>query len=868
LGSTIHEGAVMRMKAWRRAARRVVVTGFALILVLVLAAAGLVGWSVARPLPTTTGTLDVPGLQASVEVLRDERGVPQIYADTPHDLFLAQGYVHAQDRFYEMDVRRHITAGRLSELFGASQVPTDTFVRTLGWRRVAEQEAALTSPATRASLQAYADGVNAYLAERSAAAASAELALLGLVVGDYQPEQWTIVDSIAWLKAMAWDLRGNMQAEITRSLMSNGMDPAVVDQLNPGYDFARDPTVLTGPGSGTGLRAAGPGAVPASLGPAPVAAGPRGVPTSAPASVIDTLDTVLGSGGGPWVGSNAWVVAGSRTATGMPILANDPHLSPSQPGIWYQNGLHCRVVGPSCPYAVSGFGFSGMPGVVIGHNADVAWGLTNLGADVTDLVLERIDGNTYEYEGRRYPLDVRTETIEVAGGSPVTVTVRSTRNGPVVSDAVPDIAVVGTDGRVPGIEPRPGGYPVSLRWTALTPRDSIGAVFAMNAATDWRSFRAAVAQFAVPAQNMLYADRRGHIGYQMSGAIPVRAGGADGRWPAAGWSETGSWVGEIPFAEMPSQLDPPDGFLVSANNAVVGPGYPHLITADWGEGNRARRITQLITTREKLDTAAMQEIQSDTRNPISDELVPRLLAVRPGDAALPAQGLLTGWDGMQPVDSAAAAYFNAVWKHLLELTFADDFAATATGYWFDQGPVAHRIVRGMLEHPDDPLWGNRTDPRSLRTRDDVLRAAMDDAAAELRDTLGTDPTAWRWGALHTLTLTNQTLGEGGPGPVRWALNQSPVEVPGGTDSVVAMSWKGENGYAVTFAPSMRMVVDLDDLDASSWVNQTGQSGHVQSNHYADQTPAFATGTTYPWPFSREAVRGSTADRLELRPPAS
>lgn len=844
----------------RRGVRRIVGVLAIIVVVAGVAATGLVGWAVARPLPTTDGRLDVAGLQAPVDVVRDAQDVPQIYADTPHDLFMAQGFVHAQDRFWEMDVRRHITSGRLSEMFGPSQVPTDTVVRTLGWRRVAEQEVALASPDIRAALQAYADGVNAYLAGRPTPAMSAEYAILGVAVGGYSPDPWTIEDSITWLKAMAWQLRGNLPSEIQRALLHSGMDAVTVAQLNPGFDFARSATVLPGTPPRPGPGRPGPAAAPAPLtGPTPASVGK--------AASLGALDAVLGPGG-PAVGSNAWVVAGSRTTTGMPMLANDPHLAPSQPGIWYQNGLHCRSVGPDCPYDVSGFSFSGMPGVIIGHNADIAWGLTNLGADVTDLVFEKVDGDTYEYEGRRLPLAVRTETIEVAGGPPVTVSIRSTRNGPLVSDALADVATVGQQGSAPGIEQRPGGYAVSLRWTALTPRDSGGAVFALDTAKDWPSFRSAAAKFAVPAQNMLYADRAGHIGYQMPGAIPIRSGGADGRYPVPGWTDASSWTGEIPFADLPSQLDPPSGYIVSANNAVVGPDYPYLITADWGEGNRSDRITDLITSRDRLDLSAMQAIQIDTLNPVAARLVPRLLAVRPGDQAVLAQDLLRGWDGMQPVDSAAAAYFNAVWRHLLMLTLGDDMTGTAVGAYIDEGPVTFRIVGDMLDRPDDRLWTDRSDPGRFRGRDDVLRAAMDDAAAELTTLLGPDPASWRWGALHTLTLTHQTLGAAGPGPVRWALNQRQIEMPGGTDSVYAASWNTESGYTVDWAPSMRMVVDLSDLDASTWVNQTGQSGHLVSGHYADQTSAWASGTSYPWPFGPAAVRISAVDRLELLPTGS
>jgi penicillin G amidase len=841
-----------------RVRRAVAVIGV-LVLVVLVAAGGFLTWTVHRSVPTVDGSLDVAGLQSTTEVVRDARGVPQIYADTSHDLFMAQGYVHAQDRFWEMDMRRHITAGRLSELFGPGELTTDAVVRTLGWRRVAEQEVALLSEQTRSGLQAYADGVNAYLAQRSPVELSAEYAVLGLVVDRYTPEPWTIVDSLAWLKAMAWDLRGNLSEETQRALMLSAMDRSEVEQLYPGYDFAHQATVVSTPqpqavvaagaaGAGGGTAVSGSAA---SVGPA--------------ASAMDSLGALLGPGG-PGIGSNAWVVSGSRTTTGRPMLANDPHLGPSQPGIWYQNGLHCRVVGAACPYDVTGFSFAGMPAVVIGHNADVAWGFTNIGADVTDLVLEKVDGDTYEYQDRRLPVASRTEVIAVAGGAPVTITVRSTQNGPIISDALPAAAEVGAKGVVPGIAPRKGGYAVALRWTALQPRDSVQAVFALDVAHDWTSFRAAAAEFAVPAQNMLYADRVGNIGYQMPGAIPIRSGGGNGRYPVAGWTGHDRWVGEIPFAALPTELNPPSGYIVSANNAVVGPDYPYLITTDWTDGYRSDRIAQLITAAGKVDVNTLRAIQADTLNPMAAQLDPYLLAVRPGAAALPAQDLLRAWDGTQPVDSAAAAYFNAVWRHLLALTFTDDLARTAADPDPDGGGRWFQAVAGMLDRPDDPLWANAADPRDLRTRDDVLRAAMDDASAELRDRLGSDPAGWRWGALHTVTLTNATLGTGGPAPVQWALNQAPVEMPGGSAAVNATGWDARDGYAVDWGPSFRMVVDLADLDASGWVNQTGASGHAFSAHYADQTATWAAGRTFDWPFSAGAVNATAVSRLDLNPP--
>ncbi|MFI5496353.1 penicillin acylase family protein [Actinoplanes sp. NPDC051859] len=852
----------------RRRLRRTVrlVAWFTLATVLaVTAGAGLTAtWLVRRSFPQREGTIAVPGVSAPVRVLRDGLGVPQIYASTPHDLFLAQGYVHAQDRFWEMDVRRHLTAGRLSELFGESQVEFDATIRTMGWRRVAEQEVALLNPESRAHLRAYADGVNAYLRDHRGWELSAEYGLLALTGPVRDPEPWTEADSVAWLKAMAWNLNGSLADQLRRSLLNASLPSARVDQLFPAYDFDRWPAIVADPAPSGGTGGGAGAREPSSE----VAAGPgpdehRALLGAATAS--SALDAVLGPRSRN-IGSNSWVVAGSRTTTGKPLLANDPHLTPSQPGVWYQTGLHCETVSSACPYDVSGFGFAGMPGVVIGHNARVAWAFTNLGPADTDLYLEKITGDTYEYRGAQVPLATRTETIEVAGAPSRTITVRATRHGPVISDAHDRARLAGEAGRTSGVPARPGGYAVALRWTALEPRPTLDAVFGLNTARDWPSFRAAAAKFAAPAQNMLYADVDGHIGYQAPGLIPVRAKGA-GTAPVPGWTGEYEWTGFVPFEDLPRSYDPAAGYLVTANNAAAGPTAPHQLTTNWNDGYRARRITDLIEGAGKLDAAAMTRIQSDTRNPSAEVVVPYLLAVSPGADARGAQDLLRGWDFGQPADSAPAAYFNAVWDRILELTIEPAFAGTPAGIRPDGGGQWYEIMRGMLARPDDPWWRNAADPRGLRTRDDVLRAALDDAAAELTGRLGDDPREWRWGDLHTLTLRNETLGTGGPAPVQWLLNRGPYPVGGGNAAVDATGWDAKFSYEVTWVPSMRMVVDLSDLDASRWVNLTGQSGHAFDDHYDDQQQLWRAGQTAPWPFHPPAVAAATRADLTLTPAA-
>jgi penicillin amidase len=855
----------------RRLGKVLGIAGIVLLL-LAVAATSLGAWTVRRSFPQTTGEISLAGLSAPVDVLRDARGIPQLYADTPEDLFFAQGYVHAQDRFYEMDVRRHITAGRLSEMFGASQVDTDRFLRISGWRRVAEREYALLSASTRRNLDSYAKGVNAYLADHSGAAVSAEYAVLALTNPSYTIEAWTPVDSISWLKAMAWDLRGNMQDEIARSIISSTVGRERTAQLYPAYPFDRHGPIVTQGGmiGGVWNQDVGGGVVGNGGFVNGVASRTPHLPAGAtPAlrragSALSSLDGVLGAYG-PGIGSNSWVVHGDKTSTGMPLLANDPHLAPMMPSIWAQMGLHCRVVSSSCPYDVAGFTFSGVPGVIIGHNQTIGWGFTNLGPDVTDLVLEKVSGGTYRVGSDARPLSQRTETIKVAGGADVTITVRSTTDGPIISDASTELTTVGEKAPTGSAAPaRDSGYAVALRWTALTPGRTMDAVGDLDVAQTWDDFRHAASEFETPAQNMIFASTDGTIGYQTPGRIPIRHG-YDGTYPAEGWDPKQTWTGYLPFDALPSVKNPVDGFVVTANNAAVGTSYPYLITHDWSYGARSQRITDLVT----LATAGgnvmtpdtMRSIQADTWNENAAFLVPRISHADVAGTAAEALTLFDGWDFTQPVGSAPAAYFNAFWRHLLLDTFGDEVSPD----YLDAGDRWFTVVRALWSTPNDRWWDDVGTTSVVETRDDAVRRALTEAADELTARQGSDPTRWSWGDLHTLTVRNQTLGTSGIGPIEALFNRGPIPTAGGQSVVDATGWTPKGGYEVTWVPSMRMVLDLKNLDASTWVNLTGASGHTGSPYYADQLDAWQSGRTFPFPFSATAVRAAAQDHLVLRP---
>jgi penicillin amidase len=836
------------------------------VVVVLLLVAGLVAavTVVRRPFPTVDGTIEVPGLGAEVEVIRDGNGIPQVYADNADDLFYAQGFVQAQDRFFEMDFRRHVTSGRLAELLGEEALETDMYIRTMGWRRIAEQELSLLSPETRDYLEAYSAGVNAYIDSHSPAQMGLEYSVLALNGLDYTPEEWTPVDSVAWLKAMAWDLRGNMTEEIERAIMSVRHTEEEVDFLFPPYPYGRHQPIVN------------QGAVVDEVFEQDASNGDTRLPTrpGLPAETVDALERLedglkgmpdlMGKGSG--IGSNGWVVDGEHSTTGRPILANDPHLTPSVPGIWYQMGLHCREVTEACPFDVSGFTFSGMPGVVIGHNQQVAWGFTNLGPDVVDLYLERVEGKSYVYDGRLRRLKLREESIDVHGeDEPFTFTVRSTRHGPLLSDVSAQLSTVGANATVgEDAPPRGNGYAVALSWTALTPNRTADAIFMLNKATDWDQFREAARHFAAPSQNIVYADREGHIGYQAPGLIPIRKSGHTGDYPVEGWLPSNDWTGKyIPFEALPNLYDPEEGMVVTANQAVIGRDYPYLIGDSERYGYRSQRLVELLQQKDQYSVEDMAAMQLDARNGFAPTFVDYLLDVfMPSQYLSAGQRLLEGWNYQQPPGSAAAAYYNAVWRNTLELTFHDQLQESV---WPDGSERWFEVMRNLLADPESIWWDDVDTETVVETRDDILSEAMAQARDELVRHQARRASDWTWGHHHRLNLENQSLGQSDIGLVRWLFNRGGYEVGGGDSIVNATGWTAPNGYEVDWAPSMRMVVSLEDLDDSRWINLTGVSGHPFNGHYVDQTELWVEGETLPWYFSRDRVEQSEEDTLTLVP---
>lgn len=837
----------------------------AVVLVLAILAGAGGNHAVTSSFPQVDGTIQLAGLEGPVTVYRDKMGVPHIYATNSHDLFMAQGYIHAQDRFWQMDFWRHTGSGRLAEMFGKGQVETDMFLRTLGWRELAEQEYESADPEARAILQAYADGVNAYLQGREGAQLSLEYVVLGLLTPSYKPEPWTPVHSLTWAKAMAWDLKGNINQEIERAILLKTLPAEAVDELYPPYP-ADHPVIV--PVIGENAPAAGS--------PAPLS-----VIQAVPAAQFEAvharllaLETLLGPSGND-IGSNNWVVSGDLTSTGKPLLANDPHLGIQMPSIWYQVSLQCQPVGEDCPYNVTGFSFAGVPGVIVGYNDSIAWGVTNVGPDVMDLYIEKINPenpNQYEYKGEWVDMDIRTETIQVGGGEPVEITIRSTIHGPIISDSYGPLKprAVPTDGPELPFEERAGGlefpeeYAIALRWTALEPVRVFRAVWSFNKAQNWEEFRTAAADFAVPAQNLVYADVEGNIGYQMPGNIPIRLNG-DGRLPVPGWTGEYDWQGYVPFEELPYVFNPQSGYVATANNQVEPrEGYPYLISTDYDLGYRANRIVEMIEEAPgPIDVAYFQKMHADAYDGSAAVIVPYLLALDITQAELAGtRRILEGWDYQMAADSAPAALYAAFWNRFLTNTFADELPEnmppTGSSRWFE-------VMRRIIADNDNRWFDDVRTPDVIETRDDIMAASFEQAVVDVKIRLRADITQWRWGDLHVANFENQTLGQSGIAPIESLFNRNGFGTGGGASIVNATGWRVGGGFEVTSVPSFRMIVDFSDFDNSLGIHTTGQSGHAYHPHYIDMAPLWARVEYAPMLWTEGQISDSAASVLQLVP---
>jgi len=893
--------------------RWLISVGAVLVVIAMIFLAGL--WIVRSSFPAVSGVLPAAGLQADVQVLRDRFGVPHIRAENMHDLYFAQGFVTAQDRFWQMDFWRHIGAGRLSEYFGASTLGTDQYLRTVGFRRAAQDDLDAMDTDTRSVFDWYAQGVNAYVSTRTPSALSLEYALLQLQGVKVTIEPWAPLDSLTWLKAMAQDLGGNMRRELYTMDLIQKMGLARTRDFFGTFRYDELPVIVSDRELPRGLLRgslpARPGTRAGSMGmesPLQMLTQPEvqvgRAPWGAPGGILKAALEPLAFGAGPGIGSNDWVIGGSRTASGKPILANDPHLSIQMPSIWYETDLYCGAVeaqpGKNAgPFHVQGVSFAGVPGVIIGHNDRIAWGVTNVNPDVQDLYQEKVNPenpNQYEVNGRWVDMAVRQETIKVAKqDDPVNILVRETRHGPVITDAggfagykgfgmnpsggfgttSPTAAAGATAGAssgsaagaVPGIPAGMDLRVLSLKWTALQVNHTFRSVIQIDKARNWDEFRDALRLWDVPSQNFVYADVDGNIGYQTPGLIPIRSRGY-GLVPSPGWTDDYEWKGFIPFDDLPRSYNPPKGYIVTANNPVTTPDYKYFISDDYSHGYRARRISELIEgARGKLTVSDVAAIQGDTLNLSAREVIPYLKPLTlDGDAAR-GRDLLLGWDMRMDTGSAGAAVYAYFWQALVEEVFKN---AVPASLWnrdtvLEDNSRLMNTIAEMLPDPVAPLWDNPATLDLHENRDMVLATALHKGMKAGIRKLGKDITRWRWGTVHTALFRNQTFGDSGIKPVEAIFNRGPVPVGGGMQQVVSSDWNPEKPFDARGISSMRMILDLSSFGGSRMMNATGQSGHVGNHHYSDMIMPWARVQYHAVYWDEAALRNAGVTRLDLQP---
>ncbi|MBI4306402.1 MAG: penicillin acylase family protein [Chloroflexi bacterium] len=770
-------------------------------------------WIGRRRLPRLRGTLELQGVRGPVELVRDRWGVPHIYAGSTADAFFAQGFVHAQDRLFQMDLRRRLATGRLCEAFGPGPLRTDRLARTLGLGRLGESDCKNSPAEIVETFDAYTAGVNACLSQPGWKL-PVEFSLLG-----YRPSPWSLSDSFSFARLMTWQLAFGWHSELVRARLIEKVGHVQAAEWDISYPKPSPITLaeLLAP-VGSGLPAG-------SAGESEVTGGPGA--------------------------SNAWAVAGSRTETGKPILCNDPHLFVASPSVWYE----VHLVAPGLN--VTGASLPGLPTVLIGHNERIAWGITAAFTDCQDLFAERFHAerpHQYQYQGDWLVADVRQEQINVKGqDEPVRHDVVSTRHGPVIFEG----------------EER-SGIRYALSASALEGPGDAAGLLALNRASSWQEFNGALNDIRSAQLNIVYADIEGNIGYRLTGRVPVRAGG-DGLLPTPGWTGEHEWTGWIPDGEMPSALNPRSGFLVSANNRIAGDGYPHYLGSIWLNGYRAMRVTEVLESAPTVSFETCKSLHADVTCPPAREFVRLLGSMETADPdARLAIEYLSAWDARLNRDSVAASIYE-VFRHRLvrnvlepaagkELADGltgvgiDNFLAPGNDFYSNDTTAVLRLLQGP-----DSTWLTRVGGAQA-----LLERSLREAVEHLRAKLGANPRRWRWGRLHRVRFPHPV---GLRPPFEAVFDRGPYEIGGDMDTPMQTGIAPNRPYDARAAcPSYRQIIDLGNFSRSVSIHAPGQSGQLGSRHYDDLIPLWLRGDYHPMLWTRDEIEANSRSRLHLRPP--
>jgi penicillin amidase len=796
-----------------------------LLILFILAVICAVGGYVylRRSLPQVSGSEKVQGLKASVTVIRGVDDVPHIFAQNKLDAYAALGYVHAQDRLWQMELQRRVGQGRLAEIFGQRALIGDRFVRTLGIYRAATADWQSSSGESKEIISAYVAGINAYISSHGGSGLPPEFTGLR-----FSPEPWTGPDVLVWVKVMSLNLDGvGYLTELLRNDVVHAVGPDVAQQLLPPYPDD-GPTIVSPQDSAQSYGR--------------LAAMSR--------EVRDAIGlSRMGDGS---LGSNCWVVDGTKSTTGKPLLANDPHLGTSLPSTWYLAHLsapNLDVIGATVP---------GLPMIVMGRNRYIAWGVTHLSTDVQDMFRERLDANgtSAEFQGRMEPLKIVNETIKVKGQADVPLTVRETRHGPLISDVLN-----AANATLPAAERPPELEPTAMRWTALEPGDrTVESFLLVDEAQNWSQFTTALRGFVAPALNFVYADAEGNIGYYGAARLAIRQGNA-GLSPVEGWTGTNEWTGWIPFEEQPHAYNPPEHFIVTANNRPVPADYPYFLGQHWSAPYRAQRIKELLTAKEKLSAEDQVAIQGDTVSLQARELLPVLLALTTprDDEERRAIELLKSWDGNAQGASGAAAIYEAWVQGLPRALVADKLNPELTDRYEDSFGFTSRFLLNTLRESSSK-WCDNTKTPETEDCSSVAERTLRQALDKLKALMGGDISKWRWDSIHAVVFTHRPFHG-----IGWLRRFFSRRLPNGGDRSTIDFGAFDQNFEQYVAPGYREVIDLSNTEGGRFIEALGQSGHFLSPHYDDYTADWLALRYRPMRMERSGVEQNGAATLRLEP---
>ncbi|PFY70592.1 penicillin acylase family protein [Bacillus wiedmannii] len=791
------------IKKKRTRGKKIFIWSSSIVLLVVICTVIFLNIYTLSSVPKIDGTIKLEDLQHAVQVKRDSKGVPHIKAENVHDLYFSQGYVQAQDRLFQMDLSRRQASGMLSEVVGEAAVDRDKLFRTLGLRRAAEASVSQYDGEAKYALQSFAEGVNAFIREaKEEKKLPVEFTILG-----YEPAKWSIVDTLTIGKYMAFDLGGHWHGQAFRYWALKNLPKEQANELFPTYP--KDAPRLLAELKNTNVNVA----------------------QSFAKTIIPP----------EFNGSNNWVISGEKSASGKPILADDPHLSLATPSIWYQSQLEMKDL------HVSGVIFAGVPGVILGHNDKIAWGVTNTGPDVQDLYIEKRNPNNeneFLYNDKWEKATVVDESIKVKGGKTIPYNVTVTRHGPVISEFADK-----------GKEKTKTVF--ALKWTALEPSAELKAVLNMNKAKDWNEFETALQDFHTPTQNFVFASNDGTIAYKANGNIPVRKKG-DGSLPVPGWTDEYEWEGYIPYDQLPKVINPKQGFISTANNKIVDDNYPYHISNTWAQPYRQMRIQEFLQEKEKYTVKDLEELQMDQKNLYGKEFTPILLKElnKASLNEVEKEGVkqLTKWNFYDSKDEAAPLIFHLLMKEISNTLFSKEIPKDVMELFEGKSQVVDELIRKEVAG-ENGAWFTKYGGFTK-----VVHTSYENVMKKLQKEYGPNVAEWKWGDYHQLAFTHPISKSSSMLALLAFNREKPIPIGGSQVTVQAASY-GDNGI-VNHGASWRFVIDTKDMSNGYHIVGPGQSGHFRSDWYHDQIDDWVNGTYHTTTLNTEGIEGKV---LNLEP---